>query len=304
MYSNIAAIRLTLYAFISSIEIDIRNFFISNINDSNEKLLIDEELLTRLKIRSSKDGYFVDDTIALIDYLDFGDCVSLLNKYKKFIPKSFHSTIEALTEELNKLLPIRNRVMHSRPLEYEDFPTVIDFIDYQIHKNELINWSATEEIKEKIKEDPSIIFGINIPLIENYAEDKVLHNLPPAEFDDTGFIGRDVDRKAIKSKLNGIYPLISIIGDGGIGKTALLLRCMYDIVDDTNQQYDAVIWVSLKTRILNNGEFKNIQNSISSVLDMFKLISNKLIGNEIIQNDTIENYVEEILEYMRSFRIL
>lgn len=301
--TTVAAVRLTLYAFISSIEIDVRNFFISNINENNEKILLDEELITKLKMRSSKEGYFSEDSTNLIEYLDFGDCISILNKYKKLLPKSLHENVMNVSSKLNTITQIRNRVMHSRPLEYDDFPTVVDFVN-SIHLMDLISWDSTLDIKEKINKDPSIIFELKIPKIDNYSDDKILHNLPPAEFDDTGFIGREMDRRNIKNKIYGNYPVITIVGDGGIGKTALLLRCLYDIIDDSTQSFDAIIWVSLKTRILNNGEFKNIQNSISSVLEMFKVISVNLVGQQTIITEKIDDYVNEILDYMRNFNIL
>ena len=124
--------------------------------------------------------------------------------------------------------------------------------------------------------------------------------MPPVEFDDTGFIGRSNDIDIIRKKIFGNYPVISIIGDGGIGKTALTLKCMYDILDDPDQPFDAIIWVSLKTRSLNNGEFKNIKNAMSTTFEMYTEIHNILIGDFKDDKDIIDS----IIEYMNEFKIL
>lgn len=301
---NVSATRLTLYAFISCIEIDLRNFIIDNISESNQDFIFNQELILKLKDRSRKNGSFEsfeDDPINLIEYLDFGDCVELLNKFKKIYPKSFQDNIEKLSRKLEETIPIRNRVMHSRPLEYEDLPTITDFVDI-LQKYDFIKWNQTLEMRDKIREDPSNIFGLKIPKLSDYQEDRVLHNLPGAEFDDTGFIGRKEERIKIKdSLLHSSYPVISIVGDGGVGKTALVLRCLYDIIDEPEQPFEAIIWVSLKTKVLNNGEFVNIKNAINNTLDMYKEISSSLIGGN---EENVDEIIKNIIEYMENFNIL
>ncbi len=298
---SVSATRLTLYAFISSVEIDLRNFIINNITEYNEKVIIDPDLLIKLKSRSGKDDKFENDVLELLQYTDFGDCVSLLSKYSKFIPKSFANEIEDLYKDLIKIIPIRNRVMHSRPLEYEDMPVVLDFIKV-INKFCIVNWSEVASIKDKIEKDPSMVFGLKIPKIHDYIEQKILHNLPEVEFDDTGFVGRKNEReKIIKQLLSSNYPVISIIGDGGVGKTALVLRCLYDVIDEPSQEFDAIVWVSLKTRVLNSGEFININNAITNALSMFNEVSSILSGDSY---QDIEHLTSNIIQYMENFRIL
>lgn len=302
MEYNVSAVRLTMYALISSIEMDLREFIVENLSDTNQSIILDDELINRLKRRSNKIGEFEFDKVNLIGYSDFGDCINLLNKFKKIFPKSYFKDIEKLSEELEKISPIRNRVMHSRPLEYEDFPQINDFI-CSLNKFDFILWNNTKDTRNKLKNDPSYVFGMTIPKFNDFKEEQIFHNLPYAEFDDTGFIGRQHDRQLIKSKLNGIYPIISIIGDGGTGKTALALRCLYDIIDDPKAPFDAIIWISLKTKVLNSGEFRNIKNCLTSALDVYKEIGSTIISDFISDNNPDE-IVKEILDYMREFKIL
>lgn len=298
MNYGISATRLTLYAFISSIEMDLRNFIAQNINEHNEDVLFSFELKNKLKSRGNK---FEEDILELTNYLDFGDCICLINGICNLLPTSFKSEMKEIALEIEKLTPIRNRVMHSRPLEIEDFPSVQDFVS-NIVKYKVIDWNETFSLKSKIDSDPSSIFNLKIPQIQNFSEDRIHHNLPPAEFDDTGFIGRKDEREKIKNQIiSSVYPVISLIGDGGIGKTALTLRCLYDVLDEPNQPYEAIIWVSLKTRVLSNGEFHNVKNAIDDTLKMYTEISKELIG---ILPNSLDATMESILEYMSNFNIL
>lgn len=298
---NVTATRLTLYAFISSIEIDLRRFISTNITETNQSLLFDEKLKEKLIDRSKSSLEFDFDLSNLIQYLDFGDCINLINKFKRIFPQSFEEKLAKLTKELEKVTPVRNRVMHSRPLEFEDFPIVTDFIK-EVKYYDFIKWTSTVDIENKISNDPSAIFSIKIPEFIDTSTDKVLNNLPPVEFDDTGFVGRSVEIQNIKQKIYGNYPVISIIGDGGIGKTALVLKCAYEIMDDLDQPFDAIVWASLKTKSLNNGEFKSIDKCISSTFELYNEIEKFLINDN--KNLSDEEMINNIIEYMTVFKIL
>lgn len=279
---------------------DLRNFIGLNINDYNRDVILDNGLIEKLGRRSNNYGFIENDPILLIEYLDFGDSINLLNKFTGFFPNSFKESISKLSRELDKITPVRNRVMHSRPLEFEDFPLLADFLNI-IDRFDFIEWTQTRDLKEKLEHDPSIILNVNISNFVEVSNDKVFHNLPSVEFDDTGFIGRSNDRKDIIAKLKGNYPVITIIGEGGVGKTALTLRCLYDLIDDPYQPFDAIIWVSLKTTVLNNGEFRNIAYAIKTTIDMFNFIGKSLISESLEIGEGIQN---EILDYMSQFNIL
>jgi len=300
---NVAATRLTLYAYISAIEMDLRSFISDSVNESNKNIIFDVGLISKLRERS-KNNVSPDtesDYMDLIQYLDFGDCISLSNKIKNLLPNRFKEELGKIINKIEIITPIRNRVMHSRPIEFDDFTITAAFME-ELDNNIMISWANSIDIRNNIKADPSVIFGIKIPDFTDIHTDKILNNLPPAEFDDTGFIGREKDIEMIKKKLYGNYPVISIIGDGGVGKTALILKCLYDILDDSEQPFDAIIWVSLKTRTLNNGEFINIKNTISTTLDIYTEIQNVLIGKD--NNSSSSDLINNIHEYMTEFKTL
>ncbi|EEL83359.1 AAA ATPase [Bacillus cereus AH1271] len=298
MYNSQAA-RLTLYAFISSIENDLRDFLNLNINKDNETEIL-SGFLDKVKRRTSPEDLDSTNLKAIVDFLDFGDLKQIIDKIIESLPNSFKKDLQSLSQKIELITPIRNRVMHSRPLQFEDFPTVIDFIE-TINQYNFINFHTTKETKEKIQSDPSYIYGIKLPNF-NHKYDTILNNLPHPDFDDTGFVGRDTDRKEIKKLILGHYPVISVVGDGGIGKTALVLNTLYDLLDDPTQPFEGIIWISLKTRTLNNGEFINIKHSITSTVDIYKEIHHVLDSNS--QNEDAESLISSIIEYMENFNIL
>jgi len=96
-------------------------------------------------------------------------------------------------------------------------------------------------------------------------------------------------------------PVVTIVGEGGVGKTALALRCLYDVAQGENSKYDAVIWASLKTKTLTARGAEEIRESLISTLSLVQTIVGEL-GNPNPSKDLPE-LLEEIIGYMADFRI-
>ena len=82
-----------------------------------------------------------------------------------------------------------------------------------------------------------------------------LPNNLPQEFDHalTGLIGRQREiSDLIKTMRNKRFPLIALVAPGGLGKTALLLEALYDIVHspESADWVDQVLYFSSKTELL------------------------------------------------------
>ena len=174
------------------------------------------------------------------------------------------------------MTPIRNRVMHTRPLLGGDFSFTYDFIS-SLKKTDPIPGTVTIETREKIDKDPTYVLTLKFPLSQFDEEiTKVSHNLPVPDFDETGFIGRSEDIDAV-TKLILSNKVVSILGDGGIGKTALALKVAYDIVDmNENCPFELIIWTSAKTTMLTS---KGIEDIYTAITDLYGLISE--IGGSI-----------------------
>lgn len=302
--SKITEVRLTLAAFIYSIELDLRNVIQSDIvpyvNDLN--FFGDKELADRTIYRFRKDnpGVLVENNIySVIEYIDFSDTYIILLKNKNFIAESTYKLVKDLKIKLDELAPIRNRVMHTRPLLGGDFTTVYAFI-CEIDDCKIGLWKNSNMTKKKIEEDPNYVLNISIPSLSIMNED-VYHNLPLPDFDETGFIGRQKDIVDIKKIILSNNRVLSIIGDGGIGKTALVLKVAYDLVDmGKDCPFDIIIWTSAKATMLTSQGINDIQNSLVDFSGLVDCISDA-VDSEVVG---AENKFESILEYMSVFNVL
>ena len=134
----------------------------------------------------------------------------------------------------------------------------------------------------------------------NRKSDSIIENIPiSVDFEDTNFVGRKEEIGAIKEKLNkNNVHILSIIGDGGIGKTAIAIKVLYDLLDDPKCRFNLILWASLKTSELNNYEFKEINNALKSTADIYSALS-KFVGN-----DNIYNTEEYLISLAKEFNML
>ena len=202
-----------------------------------------------------------------------------------------------LNGELSKIIPIRNNVMHPRPLGALDFYLVkgaFDQIDQIVHS---LTWKNVEIIRIKIKESPE---SLRLPPSSVKKSDNIIENIPvTVDFEDTNFVGRKEEIGAIKEKLNkNNVHILSIIGDGGIGKTAIAIKVLYDMLDDPKCKFNLILWTSLKTNELNNYEFKEIKNALVSTADMYTALS-RFVGN-----DNISDTEEYLISLAKDFNML
>ncbi len=287
--SNAKLKRNFLFCLLSNIEIDLRK----NIVD-NDKIEKNSSILEKLKNRYKDDNNNeTNDIMFLINYADLGDYIQILNSNcLKFINSKM---VKKLTDEIEKIVPTRNRIMHIRPLEPNDDKLIIDFVNKMNKFSDIINFSNTISEYNKIKEDPDYLLSV-VPNIIIKEKQKIKHNLPMVDYDDTGFIGRNKDKDELKKKITGPYPVISVIGVGGIGKTSLVLSCLYEMLDE-EAIFNTIIWITLKTKGLYNGDFKEIKDVILNLDENFKKI------NYDFQNDNISN-INDILSYMSNNKTL
>lgn len=302
--AKLTEIRLTLAAFIYSIELDLKNIINRYITHNFTELnfLGEPEFVERIKARFSKEypGIIPENNIEqVIDFIDFQDTYTIIIKNAKFVPSEIYYEIKKITNKLNSIAPIRNRVMHTRPLQTGDFTEVYAFIN-EICENKIIPWPTTKETKFKIEEDPSYVLTLTIPAFNFHTEENE-HNLPLPDFDETGFIGRKKDIEEIKRLILGNNRVVSLIGDGGVGKTALALKVAYDIIDlkDKNP-FDLVIWISAKTTMLTSKGIQEIEDSLKDYAGVIEGISDFIK----VEQKTSNEKLNEILEYLDVFSVL
>lgn len=295
--------RITAYAYISQLEIALKK----NILDHLSETLIDnldlpktakESSIQRLKTDM---GFTVDDLMLrdIINYFDYGDLLQIIYKNRSNINHNFIQVINDHHSSLEKVIPIRNAVMHSRPISFSDYHYIFDLCISLIESDKHNFWEEIRFLKTEIDKDESYVFSkYRIPDEKNTPTN---HYLPFPDYDETGLIGREKDEDSLKKLCyRPNVSVISVIGEGGVGKTALALKLAYDLMDDPNKPFDTVIWVSSKTTKISLVEIKEIKGSITSSLGILTKISKELTGFEI---NNIQDSLNEIQQYLENFKI-
>jgi LuxR family glucitol operon transcriptional activator len=232
--------RLTLFALISAIETDARDIILKGILPNKEfteifpKALIDH---SRQKMQKQLVADSLDDT-ELLDFMNLGDHFQTLNRWKQFLAVPT-SKLLAKTKTIETIIAIRNRVMHGRPLDFDDLPFVKNMCQ-ELISGDPINWATTASLLRTLRRNPGHVFDFESDF-ELEAKDTVLHNLPSPDFDDTGFVGRTDQLDRLKKAIKGSFPIITVLGDGGLGKTSLalkaLIRCARRLDESVRRHY-------------------------------------------------------------------
>lgn len=251
--SAIPMTRARLYVLIDAFERDMRalltRFVATEIDEESLLGGLAEKAITR---RNDDDAGSPDTP--LVEYLDLREAYDLLNRHRKFLPEELAREVRECTPSMDRLVSIRRRVMHPRPLLADDneaAPMILNQFATQY-------WAETKRVLSQLDADPAWE-----PLITLGDSDSLtLHNLPLPDYDETGLIGRAKDVEAIIQLIKrGRESVITITGEGGIGKTALALEVAYDLVDDVDQPFEAVLWTSLKYERLTGQGIQDIANA-------------------------------------------
>ena len=266
---------------------DLRSFILSNNIDFscyNEKI----------NRRMENSIYNINSVNDRIMFLDFSEYYFIIKEIE--ISSNHKLLFDEMLSKIYNIIPIRNRIMHSRPLYEGDYDIVTSFaksckkyshiflfdslINAYNNIDSLYSFAATGRADDKFF----------------YVENRIENNLPIVDYDDTGFIGREAKKKELIKKIRSAHPIISVTGHGGIGKTSTVLSCIYDLIEQDDFPFEKVLWVTLKTKSLQDGEFKEIKNSIKSFDECIQ--KNAILCKEAVVN------IEHLLYYMSVFKTL
>ena len=290
--------RLTLYALISSLERDLRDFLSLHI----EPLVQPKNLLSDALTKKAMERFAKENTESsagpteLLEYLDLGEEIQAIRSHDNELDAVTKAYIKKYYLGLEALVPIRNRVMHSRPLEFDDFYCVSDLTS-ELVKSHRALWANLRTTRRELDRDPDFATTITIPDTAD-EQARVLHNLPQVEFDDTGFVGREKELSELKRAILGSYPVVTVVGEGGLGKTALALKACYDLLDDDEANLDAIVWTTAKATKLTLSEIQSIEGSISTSLGIIESAT-ALLGR---QNES--SAIEDLLLHLQNNKIL
>ncbi|MFT4804951.1 MAG: LuxR family glucitol operon transcriptional activator [Psychroserpens sp.] len=306
MSSRTFATRMTCFSLISAVETDVRR--VISVMDSVCDLNIPIDVKTNAEDRYQ--SHFGEKACTetplgeLIEFSDFSDLSKIISKNKKEHSVLILDDAELMVKGLDALVGARNRVCHSRPLEYNDINDLTDFSVQLRGIGDSHWWANINEALENLN-NPSFALSLQIPSYWKKTKSPIYNNLPLPEFDDTGFLGRKEERIAVKDLIFSHTRVISLVGEGGVGKTALALRCLYDVLElsesSDSSNFDMLIWVTLKANRLTPAGVVQLRDAIVTSLGLYQTVAGVLGANSA---GNIEDILEEIAVYMEEFNIL
>jgi LuxR family transcriptional regulator, glucitol operon activator len=122
--------RRTLYALLSELETDLRDIIRNELLPALGANLLSDGEHRRAYDRFCKDQRVSSQDISvadLLEYLDPADGAMIINRYQSVFSKNVQQILKKSCDDLQGLIPTRNRVMHALPLEFDDFSKIFEF---------------------------------------------------------------------------------------------------------------------------------------------------------------------------------
>jgi len=309
--SAISATRNTCFAIISAIEDDFRSLILAlaescgisaDILPSDVRDVSQRRRIHDARLDSLNSGDQVKD-VDLLPYIDFADISKIIDAKFVRAGTGCDEWLSIVARSLLSLTGSRNRVCHTRPLEPDDLIKILDFAKELLSANNQFSFPGVASAINRLETAPTYVLTLQIPSFWSADLNQIHNNLPIPEFDETGFLGRAADRLHVSRLLKSHYPVVTIVGEGGIGKTALALRCLYDLLDEQGEQYDAIVWVSMKTAALTQAGVRDLTGAIKSTLGLLSEIVTQL-GNPKAAASSEDELIDEIVEYLELYRVV
>lgn len=258
--------RVALFILFDSIENDLTNAIRQLPDDIS---LTDEETAKAKKVlaRRREGINSPDDPFDLIHGLDIKQKFDLLLRHKESLPSALSRYLNSQATAFSRIVAVRNAVMHGRPLTIDEYALGFSFAD-QLLRNANF-WPTLSSEYSTYNENPDQLRSRAISFLDEPTQFGVLNNLPSPDYEDTGFLRRPELEEGLKRRILGRYPVITVQGDGGNGKTALTLQTLWNLVESDDHSFDLVLWYSAKTSSLTERGIVDIK---SDYVDSLKII--------------------------------
>lgn len=288
--------KIALYIFFDSVESDLIRNIRKFITEGREEILTP---LERDKARDNlarRDGsHNLDDELELLKGLDLGEKYNVLMRLKDAMDRQARQHFLNVKKHFDHCISVRNTVMHGRPLTIDEyskaFALTSELIRYPAY------WPKLSEVHRRYSKDPHSIAETAIQYLDEFEAADTFHNLPFPDYEDTGFFPRKKLESELKKKILGRHPVVTVLGDGGDGKTAVTLQTLYGLLASNDHEFDAIIWVSAKSSKLTGAEIERIETEITNSISVFGEVAG-------LFEDVSEDPMERVLTLMEENKIL
>lgn len=267
--------RIALYILFDSLERDLSAKIASVASNMEESVLTPEEsskAVARLDF-SSKENQ-ANSHATLINNLDLGDKLSIISRIKEHLSYEDGKYYNSIIQSLSRAIPTRNAIMHGRPLTATEYSIGFALANELVKKRSF--WPELVRTYTEFNENPDAVVGRSIQLLDDNNLQETLNNLPPPDYDDTGFIPRPELEKELRKKILSRHPVVTVLGDGGNGKTALTLQVLYGLIDSQDHNFDAIVWASAKSSVLSGRAIIHLEDAITDSLGIFREVADLL----------------------------
>ena len=228
---------------------------------------------------------------SITSYLNMNSEIEALNRNSGLLPPRFALELSKINSYVGLLIAIRNAVSHGRPLsssQIEGFMTFLNSLEMKLFPN--LGVAYSQQLSNADYE-PNLL---ETPMKGNSKSS--LNNLPRAEFEDTGLVGRDVEvQKVMDLITTGRDQIVSIVGEGGLGKTAIALEVGHRLAESGS--FDLIVWSSLKEEKLTATGLTEIHNAVQGIYGVEGVIEQFVL-------ETFNEAVETLAESLLGLRVL
>jgi tetratricopeptide (TPR) repeat protein len=253
------------------------------------------------KVNEKSEILHWEDPIEFFENSDFPDLLET-SIFKDNFNDFFGNCIskDDLLKSMVSLYGLRCKIAHVKgfftSFDLDKLIELSSIIAKHIDKNK--SFVALLEVIQKSPE--KVVVKVPIDFNIDYLETNgIINNLPTPDYEyEGGFVGREDDiREIIKYLQREKFPVVTITGAGGVGKTSLALKVIQEITQRPNaEKFDAIIWLSAKENKLSPFGIEDIEPSLRSYDELLDTIINVLgfgvVLNEV--NSSIEKKEETV----------
>jgi hypothetical protein len=200
----------------------------------------------------------------LPDYISLPNKIKAILSNKNYISREEEKEVRQ-AEDQKVIFKVRKKRSHIREVDLDLFQELLNTASFLTTSNPFF-WEETLNKLHYLEEGPSVNDLVKISgqdIDETFVEENLLFsNLPPKHYNDTGFLFRKKVLSEITSDVSRGTPLITLYGEGGIGKTTIIREAVDQLIKNHSESFDLIWWHSSKLEEMEADGARRIKDNI------------------------------------------